>query len=148
MNLRILCLVLALIIGCIFVAGCSSNKTLIVSSNGNVCNLPASSMASSSIPDAEKVKIHKVINALVAAGMIGNIWDEVEDEARKYDQAFLWFYCMMNPDYPSKIPAPTFESFIQQYFNVSTNFLQQMVEYNASENNYEVPPDISLDIAS
>lgn len=121
---------------------CGSTKTEFSSSA-----LYTSSIASVSIPDAEKIEIQKVINAFFAAGMIGNIWDTVEDEAHKYDQSFLWFYCMMNPDYPSKIPAPTFESFIQQYFNVSTHFLQQMVEYNVSENKYEVSPDILLDMA-
>lgn len=148
MSLRILRLVLILIIGCLLFAGCISIKTLTVSSNGDISDLPASSMASASIPDAGKIKIQKVINALFAAGMVGDTWNKAEDEAHKDDQSFLWFYCMMNPDYPSKIPAPTFEPFIQQHFNVSTNFLQQMVEYNASENNYEVPPDIFLDMAS
>ncbi len=122
---------------------CGSTKTKFSSSA-----LYTSSMASVSIPDVEKIEIQKVVNALFAAGIIGNTWNEVEDEAHKYDQSFLWFYCMMNPNYPSKIPASTFESFIQQYFNVSTHFLQQMAEYNASENNYEVSPDIFLDMAS
>lgn len=88
--------------------------------------------------------IENIAEALLGAGMLGETWTEPWTEESVSDQSLVRFYCMMNPDYKQEIPAKDFELFMHGSFDISTEHIRQIDDYNADKKVYEVSVDVSV----
>ena len=101
----------------------------------------------STLSSEDQGKAFKIVNALAGALMVGQDWEKITGDSFKYDLSLMTFYCILNPDYPSEIPASEYEGFIKQYFDVSAINLQETDGYDRVKETYAVSVDISVDRA-
>ena len=138
--------------GCTSIGGSESEQTESdsttvsdqISSNESVVSSDISPTTSLDL-DIDETKVENIAYALCGAGMVGQSWTRLEGEEFKYNLSLTIFYCVMNPDYTTQIPAKEYEQFIQGYFDVSTELLHEMDDYNADNDTYEVSSDIVID---